>query len=117
MKISKRVCVIYGLIGFSFCFFQLVGHDLAKTDPAVRDGITEIGNIEWTVGYVLRTAGISIAAGTAFGVLCGWISGRSDRSEKSGKQARDTSRDRHRLVWAVSLVLLLLCWTPCYLAY
>lgn len=130
MKKGNRDIIIYGLIGFAFLFFQIVGYDLAAQSAAQTTQTTgiSIGNIEWTPGYVLRTGMLSLCGGALFGVLGRLIGRLAAKQRERGNAAKvaeaaeagtpaEAAGGRKRWVWPVSLGLLLLCWLPCYLAY
>lgn len=132
--LGMRDCVIFGVIGFFFCFFELTGRDLA-----VR------GNLVWTGAYVLRLLLFCLPGGVCLGIGCAFLTGLlgrmcervSAREESVQRNAsgnaqesapENTSEGQIRKnkkrfcektwqFWLVCTALILLCWLPCYLAY
>lgn len=117
-KLSKiSAYAVFVLSGFLFVFFCLTGRDLASR-----------GNIFWTGSYTLRTMGISLVAGGILGAaLCFFLckAGSGDffstdalRKKFSGRWLfQRVSGVKSRVVFIVSMVLILLSWLPGYLAY
>lgn len=117
-KLSKiSAYAVFVLSGFLFVFFCLTGRDLASR-----------GNIFWTGSYTLRTMGISLVVGGILGAaLCFFLckAGSGDffstaalRKKFSGLWLfQRVSGVKSRVVFIVSMVLILLSWLPGYLAY
>jgi len=110
---NKTAFGIFALIGFLFVFFQLTGRELASQ-----------GNILWTGAYSARLlfvcALVGVISGGLGSVLSVCLSDRfSVLDSESGKgvvQDRCYGK-RVWLMWLISVVLIVLCWLPGYLAY
>ena len=110
---------VLGTMGFLFFFCCLTGRDLAAE-----------GNILWTGAYLVRTLGLSLAAGAALGGLvcvlfyrmAGSGGAALEAGAASGKRwggwlwARASGRSPGRKALG-GLVVLFLAWLPGFLAY
>ncbi len=127
-KINRRYSVIFGVIGFLFCFFEFTGRSLAAQ-----------GNIVWTGEYVLRLLLSCVLGSVCLGVLGMFLAdilkrlrdrfsvreeehadgtgaGRKSICRKS-MRGKPWFRGNTRQFWLLCSGLILLCWLPCYLAY
>jgi hypothetical protein len=111
----RRKYITFGCIGFFFGFFHITGRELALE-----------GNLIWDKAYTLRTLFLSILTGAAAGLICcilpRWIKRLADRLQM-GKKVDGQIRAQaslHLKPWqffAISMILIFLCWFPVYLAY
>lgn len=100
-----------GIIGFLFVFFWKTGKNLA-----------DWGNILWTAKYTWTTLAVSLVLGAgiggAFGYLFYKLAGKKEKQTNACTAlcSRIASwKPTH--VFCVSLVLIVICWLPTYLAY
>lgn len=116
-RIRKRDSVIFGIIGFLFCFFEFTGRLLAAQ-----------GNLVWTGAYVLRLLLSCLLGGVCLGVggvfladmlkqLWGKFSARKKKYNQENAQGSMRFCEKTWQFWLLGTALILLCWLPCYLAY
>lgn len=109
-KIRKRDSIIYGIIGFLFCFFEFTGRTLAA-----------LGNIVWTGDYVVRLLLSCVLGSVCLGALGVFLADilRKLRELFSARKEENNRRfcEKTWQFWLLCTALILLCWLPCYLAY
>lgn len=116
--LSKKIGYsLFGFMGFVCAFLWKAERDLAVQ-----------GNILWTGSYVLRTLAFSLIVGVLAGALiCFLVYRLAERKSKikfpDGKAGQPAGLPE-RLngmsnckVFLFSLIMIVLCWLPCYLAY
>lgn len=122
MDVSKRSAKIsayafFVISGFLLVFFCLTGRDLAAQ-----------GNILWAGSYTARVLGISLGMGGLLGAALCFLLYKAEagkllpessfRKKLSGMRLfQRASGLKPPIVFSVSLVLILICWLPGYLAY
>lgn len=110
---AKIAYIVFGLIGFCFLFFVLTERELAGN-----------GNIVWTWKFAVSVLGISLAFGGLFGSLvCFLLLGESrklslirERTSSLWLAQKVSGRETGK-VFLVSVLFIMLCWLPVYLAY
>lgn len=109
-KIRKRDSIIYGIIGFLFCFFEFTGRTLAAQ-----------GNIVWTGDYVVRLLLSCVLGSVCLGALGVFLADilRKLRELFSARKEENNRRfcEKTWQFWFLCTALILLCWLPGYLAY
>ncbi len=106
--LSKKIGYsIFGLIGFLCAFLWKAEKDLAVQ-----------GNILWTGSYLLKILAFSLVVGVLVGAaICFLIYGAAEGGWFKQKQTMQTSSVKAWKMFGGSLVLTLLSYLPCYLAY
>lgn len=125
----KTAYIVFAITGILFLFCFLTEGDLARD-----------GNIVWTVPYTLKTVAVSLIGGAFGGIAVRKLAGRpaeviQERRRKSVKvkptsSAGECLRRLHEEfcknlyekltplpLFVCSLVLIMLAWLPCYLAF
>lgn len=111
---KKKGYTVLGLIAFFFFFFLFTGGELVGT-----------GNIIWSVGYTVKSLVWSLLAGLPVGFGIAWlIYGFGEGRLSLGRKQTDSPQEGAQAmgkppgkIFLVSLVLIVLCWLPAYLAY
>ncbi|MCM1056173.1 MAG: DUF6020 family protein [Firmicutes bacterium] len=124
---SKTAYLLFSVIGILFCFCFLTEADLAGN-----------GNIIWTISYCIKTAAISLAVGIPGGILlcrvlhhfvyAGYPRSKQPAEAEALPSSGTAAKPENRLrlffekmtagqFFSGSLILILLAWLPCYLAF
>lgn len=121
MKKRYRGKIAFFILFFLLIFFNTVGYELSKT-----------GNIEWTIVLVMKFLAIGIIGALAGEFCCFWFLNEENRSKirefiqdkfsKKNNQSKKCEKKSIKIMefllkpW-VSFLLIIVTWTPSYLAY
>lgn len=122
-KEKRKAYILFGLAGFLCAFLWKAEKDLAGT-----------GNILWTGRYVADILLFSLFAGILVGGVIGYLVHGVPKDKWSAfrkkcfpiqrpapdateEEKRNKTIGKSRKIFLVSLLLILLSWIPCYLAY